>query len=162
MSSWQTGWALLHPEFGVSFVWIQTGVKGGGAQCVELKLRWRFCVHGSPAVYAVKYTYNQSFESFLVSLTPDLDQDVLRSIFETLLKKLSLEIIFSYFCQRQFLQQCFRYASDKVLVGIWCLNYQKLVKTLIISRFQGIYCRAHKTATLTPIQHTVGGMGTLC
>ena len=32
---------------------------------------------------------------------------------------------------------------------------QNSFKTLIISRFQGMYCRALKTATLTPIQHTV-------
>ena len=33
----------------------------------------------------------------------------------------------------------------------------KLFKTLIINRFQGIYFCAHKTATLTSIQHTVPG-----
>ena len=31
----------------------------------------------------------------------------------------------------------------------------KIIKTLIIGRFQGMYWRAHKTATLTSIQHTV-------
>ena len=30
-----------------------------------------------------------------------------------------------------------------------------LFKTLIRNIFQDIYCRAHKTATLTPTQHTV-------
>merc|ERR1712051_513710 len=42
-------------------------------------------------------------------------------------------------------------------VGIWCLKYQKLSKTLIRSRFHGMYWCAHKTATLTSIQHTVIG-----
>ena len=41
-----------------------------------------------------------------------------------------------------------------MLVGIWCLKYQKLFKTLIMSRFQGMYWHAHKIATLTSIQHT--------
>ena len=36
-----------------------------------------------------------------------------------------------------------------------CLKYQKLFKTLIKSRFQGMYRCAHKTATLTSIQHTM-------
>ena len=51
--------------------------------------------------------------------------------------------------------------SEQILVKIWCLKYQNLFKTLIISRFQGQYCHTHKTATLTPIQHTVppGGKG---
>merc|ERR1712051_827323 len=40
-------------------------------------------------------------------------------------------------------------------VGIWCLKYQKLSKTLIRSRFHGMHWCAHKTATLTSIQHTV-------
>ena len=35
------------------------------------------------------------------------------------------------------------------------MKYQKLSKTLITSRFHGIYWCAHKTATLTSIQHTV-------
>ena len=40
-------------------------------------------------------------------------------------------------------------------MGIWFLKYQKLSKTLIRSRFYGMYWCAHKTATLTSIQHTV-------
>ena len=39
------------------------------------------------------------------------------------------------------------------------MKYQNLFKTLIRSRFLGMYWRAHKTATLTLIQHTVGGGG---
>ena len=35
------------------------------------------------------------------------------------------------------------------------MKYQKLFKTLIRSRFQGMYWCAHKTTTLTSIQHTV-------
>ena len=35
------------------------------------------------------------------------------------------------------------------------LKYQKLFKTLIRSKFQGMCWCAHKTATLTSIQHTV-------
>ena len=35
------------------------------------------------------------------------------------------------------------------------MKCQKLLKTLIRSRFQDKYWRAHKTATLTSIQHTV-------
>ena len=42
-----------------------------------------------------------------------------------------------------------------MLVKIWCLKYQKLFKTLIISIFHGMHWREHKTATLTSIQHTV-------
>ena len=53
----------------------------------------------------------------------------------------------------QFLQKCCKYASEQVLVGIWCLKHQKLFKTLIRIRFQGMYWCAHKTATLTSIQH---------
>jgi hypothetical protein len=49
----------------------------------------------------------------------------------------------------------FQIASEQILVKIWCLKYKKIFKTLIISRFQGTYCCAHKTATLTSIQHTV-------
>ena len=64
---------------------------------------------------------------------------MLRTIFETILKKLFSEIIVFYFCQRQFFQLCLKYASEQVLVGIWCLKYQKLFKTLITSRFQGMY-----------------------
>ena len=41
------------------------------------------------------------------------------------------------------------------LVKIQCSKYQKLFKTLIRNIFQDMYCRAHKTAILTPIQHTV-------
>ena len=33
---------------------------GGGTQCVELKLRWRFCAQRTP-VHALKSTFNQSF-----------------------------------------------------------------------------------------------------
>ena len=58
----------------------------------------------------------------------------------------------------QFLQYCYKYASEQVLVGIWCLKYQKLFKTLIRSRFQGMYWCAHKTATLISNQHTGGVM----
>ena len=36
------------------------------------------------------------------------------------------------------------------------MKYQKLFKTLNRSRLQGMYWCAHKTATLTSIQHTVG------
>ena len=39
------------------------------------------------------------------------------------------------------------------------MKYQKLFKTLIIGIFQDMYCCAHKTATLTSIQHTVRGGG---
>ena len=60
-----------------------------------------------------------------------------------------------YNFMRQFLLQCHKYASEQDLVEIWCLKYQKLFKTLIRSRFQGMYRCAHKTATLTLIQHTV-------
>ena len=56
---------------------------------------------------------------------------------------------------RQFLQLCFKYASEQIIVKIGCSKYQTLFKTLIRNIFQGMYCRAHKTATLTPIQHTV-------
>ena len=63
-------------------------------------------------------------------------------------------LIISYWW-RQFLVYCYKDAFEQVPVGIWCLKYQKLFKTLIRSRFQGMYWCAHKTATLTSIQHTV-------
>ena len=59
---------------------------------------------------------------------------------------------------KTFLQLFYRYASEQILVKIWCLKYQKLFKTLIISRFQGMYCLSHKTATLTSI-HCAGVQG---
>jgi hypothetical protein len=59
--------------------------------------------------------------------------------------------------QRQFLQLCFKYASEQIIVKIQCSKYQKLFKTLIRNIFQDMYCHAHKTATLAPIQHTVQG-----
>ena len=81
----------------------------------------------------------------MISKTPDFDWDLVKSIFETLLEKLSSEIIFFYFCQRQFLQSqswdlvfeifkiiqsfyykvCFKNASEQILVKIWCLKYKK-------------------------------------
>ena len=61
-----------------------------------------------------------------------------------------------YFFQRQFLHLCFKYASEQVIVKIRCSKYQKIFKTLIRNIFQEMdYC-AHKSATLTSIQHTVG------
>ena len=41
------------------------------------------------------------------------------------------------------------------MVKIQCSKCQKIIKTLIRNIFQNMYCRAHKTASLTPIQHTV-------
>ena len=86
-----------------------------------------------------------------------LYKDLLRSIFVTLLKKLSSEIVLFYFFRRQFLQFCFKHASEWIIVKIRCSKYQKLFKTLIRSRFQDMYWCAHKTVTLTSIQHTVLG-----
>ena len=57
--------------------------------------------------------------------------------------------------RRQFLQLCFKYASEQIIVKIGCSKYQTLFKLLIRNIFQGMYCRAHKTATLTPIQYIV-------
>ena len=68
---------------------------------------------------------------------------------------LSSAIVRFCFFQRQLLQLCFKYASEQIIVKIGCSKYQTLFKTLIRNIFQGMYCRAHKTATLTPIQHTV-------
>ena len=91
----------------------------------------------------------------MIFWTPNLDYDLLGSIFVTLLKKLSLEVVLIYSFQRQFLQLCFKYASKQIKVKIGCSKYQKLFKTLIINIFQNMYCCTHKTATLKPIQHTV-------
>ena len=91
----------------------------------------------------------------MIFQTPDFYWDLLRSIFVTLLKKLSSEIVLFYFFQRQFLQLCFKYASEQIIGKISCSKYQTLFKTLIRNIFKGIYCCAHKTATLTSIQHTV-------
>ena len=102
------------------------------------------------AIYALKSTYNKSFEYFLILLTPDLELDLLKSIFETLLEKLSSEIYIIFLLLSETIS-----ASEQVRVGIWCLKYQKLFKTLFISIFQGMYCSANKTTTLSPIQHTV-------
>ena len=44
-----------------------------------------------------------------------------------------------------------------IIVKVGRSKYQKLFKTLIRNIFQDIPCRAHKTAALTPIQHTVRG-----
>ena len=55
-------------------------------------------------------------------------KDLLRSVFETLLNKL---YIFKFF-QKQFLQLRFKYTSEQILVEIWCLKHQKLLKTLIV------------------------------
>ena len=103
-------------------------------------------------VHAMISTYNQSFEQSLIFQTPDPDYDLL---FETLLKKLSSEIIVFYFFHRQFLRLCFKYTFEQILVEILCLEYQKLFKTLPRSRIQAMYWRAHKTATLTSIQPIV-------
>ena len=82
------------------------------------------------------------------------------------IEELFLKSVKKYNLRRQFLQQCFKFASEQILVGIWCLKYQKLFKTIIRSRFQGMYWRAHKTATLTSFQRTVPPSGfsnqTLC
>jgi hypothetical protein len=74
--------------------------------------------------------------------------------------KLSLKKVKKLKILKTFLQLCFKYASEQLQVKIWCYNCQKLFKTLITSRFQGMYCCAHKTATLTSIQHTVGRAAT--
>ena len=71
--------------------------------------------------------------------------------------KFSSENVLFYFFQRQFLQLCSKYASEQIIVKIECSKHQKLFKTMITNIFQDIYCRAHKTATLTPIQHIVLG-----
>ena len=42
-------------------------------------------------IHALKSSSNQSFECFLIFLTPDLDQDYLRSIFKMQMKKLFLK-----------------------------------------------------------------------
>ena len=53
----------------------------------------------------------------------------------------------------------FKNTSEQIQVEIWCLKYQKWLNTLIKNKFQGMYWCAHKTATLTSIQNTVGGGG---
>ena len=65
-------------------------------------------------MYALKSTYKQTVESFLIFQIPDLDLDLLRIILETLLKKLSSEIAIFCFFQRQFLQLCFKFASEQI------------------------------------------------
>ena len=91
----------------------------------------------------------------MIFWTPNLDYDLLGSIFETKLKKLSLKKAKKYNCWRQFLQLCFKYASEQIIVNIGGSKYQILFKTLIRNIFMDMDCRAHKTATLTSIQHTV-------
>ena len=73
------------------------------------------------------------------------------------MKKFSTENVLFHFFQRQFLQVCSKYASEQIIVKIECSKHQKLFKTMITNIFQDIYCRAHKTATLTPIQYIVLG-----
>ena len=109
------------------------------------------------AVYVQKYTSNQSFEWFLIFWIPDLDYDLLVSIFQTFSKKLSFWIAIFLRFSKTHLQLYFKCASEQILVKVWCLKYQKLFKTMIRSGFQGIYWCAHKTATLTSIQFTVRG-----
>ena len=91
----------------------------------------------------------------MIYQTPDSYWDLLRSIFVTLLKKLSSAIVLFCFFTRQFLQLCFKYASKQIIVKNGCSKYQKLFKILIRNIFQGMYCCAHVNATLTLIQHTV-------
>ena len=107
-------------------------------------------------VHALKSTSNRSFDKFAMFQTPDSYWDLLRSIFVTLLKKLSSAIVLFCFFQRQFLQLCFKYASEQIIVKIRGSKYQKLIKTLSRKIFQDMYCLAHKNATLkSPIQRTV-------
>ena len=60
------------------------------------------------------------------------------------MKKLSSEIVIFYFFKNKISSIHFKYASE-----------QRLLKTLIVSRFQGMYWCAHETTTLTAIKHTV-------
>ena len=57
------------------------------------------------------------------------------------------------------LQLCFKHASEQILVNVWCLKYQKLFKTMMRSRFQDMYLRAHKTALLNFISTHCEGVG---
>ena len=66
-----------------------------------------------------------------------------------------LLIVFFLLFSKTNLQLCFKHASEQILVDVWCLKYQKSFKTMIRSRFHGMYWHAHKTATLTSFQHTV-------
>ena len=74
---------------------------------------------------------------------------MLRSIFETILKKLSYLIVFFLLFSMTNLQLCFKHASEQILVEVCCLKYQKPFKTMIRSRFQGMF--------LNSFQRTVGG-----
>ena len=86
--------------------------KRTSVQCVELKLRWRFCVH------VLKSTSNQSF---LIFQTPDLDYNLLSSMFETLLNKLSYLFIYL-----KFKDNCFNCVSnmlfEQILVEVCCFK----------------------------------------
>ena len=109
-------------------------------------------------VHTLKCSSNQSFEQFLIfkhQISTRICSEA--KLFETLLKKLSSLIVFWLLFSETNLQSCFKHASEQTLVKVCCLKYQKLIKYMIRSRIQGMYWCAHKTATLTSFQHTVGG-----
>ena len=56
-------------------------------------------------------------------------------IFKTQVKKLPLKKVKKIQILKTFLQLCLKYASEQILVKIWCLKHKKVFKTLIISRF---------------------------
>ena len=112
-------------------------------------------------VHALKYAFNKTL-SYFWYLKHRILTRICSEAYKKSLKKLCSEIINFHSFQRQFLQLCFKYASEQILVKIQCLKYQKLFKILFKSIFQGMYYRADKTDTLTSIQHTVcvwGGGG---
>ena len=105
-------------------------------------------------VHALKYAFNKTL-SYFWYLKHRILTRICSEAYKKSLKKLCSEIINFHSFQRQFLQLCFKYASEQILVKIQCLKYQKLFKILFKSIFQGMYYRADKTDTLTSIQHTV-------
>ena len=112
------------------------GEVGGGTVCwIVIKVAV-LCARNI-MIHDLKYIYDESFEWLLIFQTPDPDQDLLSNVVVTLMKKLHL----FYFLHGQFLQLCLKYASEPILVKIWCLKYQNLLKTFIRIRFLGIYWR---------------------
>ena len=120
------------------------------AQCVELKIRWWFCVHTSTCTEI--YFLLKFWIIFDISNTRSLLGLAQKHIWNVIEKVVFRNCTFLLFFKDNF----FNFFSNmQIIVKIRCQKCQKLFKTLIRRVFQDLYCRAYKTATLNPIQHTV-------
>ena len=79
-------------------------------------------------------------------------QKHIRNIIEEIVFRNCNFLLFSETISSIMFQICFWANPSQDMV----FEVSKIIKTLIIGRFQGMYWRAHKTATLTSNQHIVG------